>query len=90
MVDPAHLRGTYRHNPDETRGLIMGRSDSYDFTEAEAHLNNWYTPAEMATELRRRALLLSALQTGAAETIIREMQLAVLNVCDFLDTIHVK
>ena len=68
----------------------MGRSDSYDFTEAEAHLNNWYTPVEMATELRRRALLLSALQTGADETIIREMQLAVLNVCDFLDTIHVK
>lgn len=66
----------------------MTRSDHYDFSEARDYLNEWFAPEELAEELRRGALGLAALGTGDDDRLVRAMQLAVLDACDFLDAIR--
>lgn len=57
----------------------------YDFSEAEENLQNWYSPRELSDNLKMKALECAAIE-DVADTI-RDMQLAVLHVCHFLDKI---
>ncbi len=62
----------------------------YDFTEAEKQLRQWYSPSELSANLKEAALRLSFHDEDIIEGLINKMQIAVLNVCDFLDTIKAK
>ncbi len=68
----------------------MTRTTTYDFTEAQEQLNQWFTPKQLIDELRECALELTAIDAGNEDHIVRNMQLAVLSVCDFLKTIKEK
>lgn len=68
----------------------MTRATVYDFTEAQQQLNKWFTPKQLMDELRECALELTVIDAGAEDHIVRNMQLAVLSVCDFLRTIKEK
>ena len=57
----------------------------YDFTEAEENLQNWYSPKELSDRLKMKALECAAIEDVAGT--IRDMQLAVVDVCNFLDKI---
>lgn len=61
---------------------------TYDFTEAEVYLQQWHSPQELSMKLKTKALECAAFQ-DVADTV-RDMQLAVLSVCNFLDKIKEK
>lgn len=60
---------------------------AYDFTDAEQRLREWGSPSELSANLKDKALHLVAFDDASKDMLIKEMQLAVLDVCDFLDTI---
>lgn len=68
----------------------MKQPTKYDFTEAQKQLNAWFSPKQLIDELRECALELTVIEAGAEDHIVRNMQLAVLSVCDFLKTIKEK
>lgn len=68
----------------------MIRNIRYDFSQAQEQLNEWFTPEELMAELRRAAVELAVIEVDTEAPIVREMQLAVVSVCDFLETIKVK
>lgn len=62
----------------------------YDFTDAQKWLNECYSPSDMSAILKDKALRLVAHDYASMVRLITEMQLAVLDVCEFLDTIKAK
>lgn len=62
----------------------------YDFTEAAKQLHQWYSPSELSANLKDAALRLSCHDEDIIESLINQMQQAVLDVCDFLDKIKTK
>lgn len=60
----------------------------YDFSEAIRELKDGFTPAELAENLRATALR-CALPTNKAVHILK-MQVAVMDVCAFLDAIEIR
>lgn len=59
----------------------------YDFSEAVKELKQWYSPKELSDNLKTAALRCAIPDAGVREDKILQMQLAVLDVCDFLDAI---
>lgn len=59
----------------------------YDFSEAIKELEQWYSPKELADNLKDAALRCAIPDAGVREDKILQMQLAVLDVCDFLGRI---
>lgn len=59
----------------------------YDFSEAIKELKQWYSPKELADNLKNAALRCANPDDGIREGMVLKMQLAVLDVCDFLDAI---
>jgi len=57
----------------------------YDFTEAAKEFR-YFTPKELADELRNAALKLAVLDNQGT-TIVSDMQVAVGSVCEILDKI---
>lgn len=60
----------------------------YDFTEAAKEFK-YFTPKELADELRNAALKLAVLDDQGT-TIVSEVQVAVSSVCEILDKIKEK
>lgn len=58
----------------------------YDFSEAIKQANTWYKPSELSEILKDAALRLAALNDNGTD-LIRDLQCATLNVCEFLDSI---
>ena len=59
----------------------------YDFSEAIKELTQWYSPKELSNNLKNAALRCANPDDGIREEMVLKMQLAVLDVCDFLDAI---
>lgn len=59
----------------------------YDFTEAVACADQWYKPSELSLALKNAALQLVVLNDNDTG-VIRNLQCATLNVCEFLDSIE--
>ncbi len=62
----------------------------YDFQKAIKVLDEWFKPSELSSMLKDAALSLAPLSDYCNDNRIAEMQMTVLNACDFLDAIEVK
>ena len=58
----------------------------YDFSGAVIEFNKWYKPSELSEILKNAALELAAL-ADYGNTLVTNMQLSVLDVCNVLDAI---
>ena len=66
------------------------RPIKYDFTKAEEYLKMWYTPQELSQKLRDAALRcgeLYDLNDVGTSSIVIAIQLAAIEVCEFIDKI---
>lgn len=59
----------------------------YDFRGAAVYAEQWFTPKELSDNLKNAALRCANPDDGIRETMVLQMQLAVLDVCDFLESI---
>lgn len=59
----------------------------YDFKAAVVCAKQWYKPSELSLALKNAALRLAAINDNETD-IIRDLQCAALDVCDFLDSIE--
>lgn len=59
----------------------------YDFRGAAVYAEQWFTPKELSDNLKSAALRCANPDDGIRETTVLQMQLAVLDVCDFLESI---
>lgn len=69
------------------------RPIKYDYTRAEEYLKMWYTPQELSHKLRDAALRcgeLYNLNDVGTSSIVIAIQLAAIEVCEFIDSIAQK
>lgn len=59
----------------------------YDFQGAIEYINQWFSPKELSDNLKDAALRCAIPDAGVREDKILQMQLAALDVCDFLERI---
>lgn len=59
----------------------------FDFTEAEAELNEWYSPKDISEQLKTAALLVVCADADTLDASACNLCKAVLNACDVLDKI---
>ena len=58
----------------------------YDFKAAVTCAELWYKPSELSLALKNAALRLAAINDNGTD-LIRDLQCATLDVCEFLDSI---
>lgn len=59
----------------------------YDFSKAIIELEEWYKPSELSLILKNAALELAPLSEYSKNNAVACLQMAVLDVCNFLDAI---
>lgn len=59
----------------------------YDFQAAVEYINQWFSPKELSDNLKDAALRCAAPDEGMRENMILKMQIVVLDVCEFLESI---
>lgn len=59
----------------------------YDFRGAAVYAEQWFTPKELSDNLKSAALRCANPDNGIREAMVLNMQLTVLDVCDFLESI---
>lgn len=58
----------------------------YDFSEAVVCADEWHKPSELSLALKNAALQLAIIDEKDTQ-VIKHLQCAALDVCDFLDSI---
>lgn len=58
----------------------------YDFKDAVVCADLWYKPSELSLALKNAALQLATIDNNGTD-VIRHLQCAALDVCEFLDCI---
>lgn len=59
----------------------------YDFRPAVEYINQWFSPKELSDNLKDAALRCATPDNGMRESMILKMQIAVLDVCESLESI---